>query len=104
MVPSVKLYIKDGELLPNAEVYRRLIGKLLYLTFTRPDITFAVHKLCQFTSSPRAPHLHAAYKVLHYLKGTVGLGLFYSACSDFKLSAFSDVDWNLCPDTRRTVS
>ena len=104
MDPSVKLSTEDGELLPNAEVYRRLVGKLLYLTFTRPDITFAVHKLCQFTSSPRAPHLHAAYKVLHYLKGTIGLGLFYSACSDLKLSAFTDADWGSCPDTRRSVS
>lgn len=104
MDPSVKISIEDGELLPNAEVYWRLVGKLLYLTFTRPDITFAVHKLCQFTSSPRAPHLHAAYKVLHYLKGTVGLGLFYSACSDLKLSAFTDADWGSCPDTRQSVS
>ena len=46
MDPSVKLSTEDGVLLENPEVYRRLIGKLLYLTFTRPDITFAVHQLC----------------------------------------------------------
>lgn len=104
MDPSIKLSTEDGDLLENAVQYRRLVGKLLYLTFTRPDITFAVHKLCQFTASPRAPHLHAAYKVLHYLKGTVGQGLFYSSTSDMKLSAFADADWGTCPDTRRSVS
>lgn len=85
-------------------MYRRLIGKLLYLTFTRPDITFAVHQLCQFTALPRAPHLHAAYKVLHYLKGTVGQSLFYSSTSDLRLSSFADASWSSCPDTRRSVS
>ena len=104
MDPSVKLSIDVGELLEDAEQYRRLVGKLLYLTFTRPDITFAVHKLCQFTSTPRRPHLQAAYKILHYLKGTVGQGLFYSAVSDLKLSAFADADWGSCPDSRRSVT
>lgn len=104
MDPSIKLSSEDGDLLDNAERYRRLVGKLLYLTFTRPDITFAVHKLCQFTASPRTPHMHAAYKVLHYLKGTVGQGLFYSSTSDLKLSAFADADWGSCGDTRRSVS
>ena len=102
--PSLKLSKEDGELLPNAEPYRRLIGKLLYLTFNRPDITFSVHKICQYTSSPRAPHLQVAYKVLHYLKGTVGHGLFYSAQSDLKLSAFADADWGTCSDSRCSVS
>lgn len=104
MDPSIKVSSEDGDLLDNAEMYRRLVGKLLYLTFTRPDITFAVHKLCQLTASPRAPHLHAAYKVLHYLKGTVGQGVFYSSSSDLKLSAFADADWGSCGDTRRSVS
>lgn len=92
MDPSIKLSLEDGELLSDVESYRRLIGKLLYLTITRPDITFAVHKLCQFTSAPRAPHLQAAYKVLRYLKGTIGQGLFYPAQSDLKLSAFADAE------------
>ncbi|KAL0846098.1 hypothetical protein Bca101_019344 [Brassica carinata] len=104
MDPSIKLSLEDGELLSDVEAYRRLIGKLLYLTFTRPDITFAVHKLCQYTSAPRAPHLLAAYKVLRYLKGTIGQGLFYPSQSDLKLSAFADADWSGCPDTRRSVS
>lgn len=50
--------------------YRRLVGKMMYLTITRPDITFTVNKLCQNCSAPKNSHLQAAYKVLHYLKGT----------------------------------
>lgn len=80
------------------------VGKLCYLMFTRLDITYAVHKLFQFTAAPRAPHLQAAYKFIHCLKGTVGQGLFYSAMSDMKLSAFADADWGFCPDTTRSVS
>ncbi|XP_010501746.1 PREDICTED: uncharacterized protein LOC104779049 [Camelina sativa] len=61
MDPSDVLNTETGTLLEDVEQYRRLVGKLLYLTFTRPDITFAVHKLCRFTSAPRQPHLNAVY-------------------------------------------
>lgn len=66
---------------------------------TQSPITFAVHKLCQFASSPRAPHFQAAYRILHYLKGTIGHSLFYPASSNLELSAFVDAH-----DTRCSVS
>ena len=97
MDPHVKLR-SDGDepLLEEPEAYRRLIGRLVYLTITRPDITFAINKLCQFTSALRQSHLKAAHKVLHYLKGTIGLGLFYSTTNDLVLKAFPDADWGSC--------
>lgn len=105
MEPSNVLYQDNVEpLLDDPLVYRRLVGKLMYLTITRPDITFAVNKLCQYCSAPKGSHLHAAYKVLHYLKGTIGLGLFYSSTTDFTLSAFTYADWNSCKDSRRSTS
>ncbi|KAL9860290.1 putative RNA-directed DNA polymerase [Arabidopsis thaliana] len=104
MDPSQKLNLETGDLLTDVEMYRRLVGKLMYLTFTRPDITFAVYKLCQFTSAPRQPHLTIVYKVLHYLKGTIGQGMFYSANSDLKLKGFSDADWGTCTDSRISVT
>lgn len=78
MGPSLKLsQYNDEPELEEPEVYRKLVGKLMYLTITRHDLMFSVNKLWQFSSKPKQSHLKAAYKVLHYLKGTLGLGLFY---------------------------
>lgn len=104
MDANLKLCQEDGDLLSDHLVYRRLIGRLLYLTITRPDLTFAVTKLSQFMSTPRTTHLKAAYSVLQYLNGTIGQGLFFSSRSELKLSLFSGSDWATCPDTRRSVS
>lgn len=104
MDANLKLCQEDGDLLPDPLVYQRLIGRLLYLIITRPDLSFAVTKLSQFMSTPRTTHLTAAYSVLQYLKGTIGQGLFFSSRSDLQLSFCSDSDWAACPDTRRSIS
>ncbi|KAG6401021.1 hypothetical protein SASPL_137866 [Salvia splendens] len=95
---------EDGEVLDDPTTYRRLVGRLVYLCITRPDITFAVNKLSQYLSKPHTGHMLAAEKVLRYLKGTIGHGLHYSTKSDLSLSIFSDADWAACPDTRRSIS
>ncbi|KAL9858680.1 putative RNA-directed DNA polymerase [Arabidopsis thaliana] len=105
MEPSQKLSNHTDEpALDSLEAYRRLVGKLMYLTITRPDITYAVNRLCQFTSSPKNTHLKAALKVLHYLKGTIRLGLFYSSKSDSCLKAYTDADWGSCVNSRSSTS
>ena len=81
-----------GKDVPDPSLYRRLIGKLLYLNLTRPDICYSMHKLSQFMSSPKALHLQAAYKVLKYLKKTPGQGLFLSASSKLRLKAYCDAN------------
>ncbi|VVA41591.1 PREDICTED: Retrovirus-related Pol poly from transposon, partial [Prunus dulcis] len=70
MEQNLKLNNEDGELLHNPETYRRLVGRLIYLTITRPDIVHTVHILSQFMQSPRTTHKDAADRLLHYLKGT----------------------------------
>ena len=92
MDQSAKFRSSMGEAAPDPSLYRRIIGKLLYLTLTRLDICYSVHKLSQSMSSPQIPHLQAAYKILKYLKKTPGQGLFLSATSKLKLKAYCDAD------------
>lgn len=76
----------------------------MYLAITRPDIAYTLTKLCQYSSAPREAHLKAAHKLLCYLKGTVGQGLFYAADGSFDLRGFADADWGTCPDDRKSVT
>lgn len=104
MDPHVKFSKDTGGDLVDAEAYRRLIGRLMYLQITRPDIAFAVNKLSQFSQAPRKAHHQAVLKILYYIKGTIGQGLFYSSRSELQLQMFSDADYSSCLDTRRSTS
>ncbi|KAL0319697.1 UNVERIFIED_CONTAM: Retrovirus-related Pol polyprotein from transposon RE1 [Sesamum radiatum] len=101
---GLKLVLADGSLLPDPNRYRRLVGRLLYLGFTRPDISFAVQQLSQFLQAPRSSHWDAAIHVLRYLKGTPSTSLFFSSSSSVQLSAFSDASWASCLDSRRSIT
>jgi len=104
MIPNVKLTAADGDLLDDASAYRRLIGRLLYVTISRPDITYAVHKLSQYVSQPRKPHLDVVHHLLRYIKSSPGQGLVFSNSFSLQLKAFSDADWGSCLDTRCSVT
>ncbi|XP_019090156.1 PREDICTED: uncharacterized protein LOC109128397 [Camelina sativa] len=104
MDPGVKLCHDFGGDFVDAKSYQRLIGQLMYLQITRPDITFAVNKLSQFSETPRPTHKLVVYRILHYLKGIIGLGLFYSSKAELQIQAFDDADYNSCLDTRRSTS
>jgi len=84
--------------------YRRLVGKLIYLTITRPEIAYTVNTLSQFMQDPQRHHLDAAYRLLRYLKGASGQGLMFSSQNDLHLIGYCDADWARCPTTRRSVT
>ena len=104
MNPISSLNSEDGVPLEDVTQYQSLIGRLLYLTISRPDITFAVHALSQFLQAPSTVHLQAAHHLLRYIKGSPGQGLFYSASSSTQIKGFSDADWGTCSGTRRSIT
>lgn len=99
-----KLAIDLSPFMRDAEKYRRLVGRLIYLSITRPDISYAVHILSQFMQMPREAQWDAALRVVKYLKGTAGQGILLSSQGDMRLSVYCDADWSACPTTRRSLS
>nr|XP_016436687.1 PREDICTED: uncharacterized mitochondrial protein AtMg00810-like [Nicotiana tabacum] len=101
---GIKLKAKKGELLPKPEEYRSLLGKLIFLTHIRPDLSFAVQHLSQFMQQPCIPHMKAALHLLRYLKGSADSGIFYNNDPAMSLQVFCDNDWASYPDSRRSVT
>ena len=93
-----------GKPLSNPSLYRRLVGSLVYLTVTRPDISYAIHQVSQYLSAPRSTHYAAVLCIIRYLKGTLFHNLFYLAQFPLALRAFSDADWTGDPTDRRSTT
>ena len=101
---AINLSQDDGELLKDPNLYRHLIGKLLYLTITRPNLAYSVNRPNQYLANPRSTHLQGVHRILQYIKGTVRQGLYFSASSSVHLKAFANSDWGACKDMRRSIS
>ncbi|XP_028119735.1 uncharacterized protein LOC114317224 [Camellia sinensis] len=98
--PQTRLTSLDEDLLSDATLYHQLVGSLVYLTVTHPDIAYVVHLVSQYMSAPCTPHYTAPLRILRYLKGTMFHGLHYSAYSSLELRAFSDANWAGNPTDR----
>ena len=103
MEQNLKLSKYEGALLAEPGTYRRLIGRLLYLTLTRLDITYAVHRLSQFVSQPRELHLFAVHRVLQFIKASRGKAIFFPSNTELHIKAFCDANWAGCPYTHRSL-
>ncbi|GJX92068.1 retrotransposon protein, putative, ty1-copia subclass [Tanacetum coccineum] len=84
--------------------YRGMVGTLMYLTASRPDLTFAVCMCARYQAKPTEKHLHAVKRIFKYLRGTVNRGLWYPKDSSIALTAYADADHAGCQDTRRSTS
>ncbi|GJR44699.1 retrovirus-related pol polyprotein from transposon TNT 1-94 [Tanacetum coccineum] len=88
----------------DATLYRGMIGSLMYLTSSRPDLIYAVCLCARYQAKPTEKHLNAVKRIFRYLKGTINMGLWYSKDTDMSLTAYSDADHAGCQDTRRSTS
>ncbi|KAK5846671.1 hypothetical protein PVK06_002968 [Gossypium arboreum] len=97
-----------GDALEDAVVdkssYQRLVGKLIYLSHTRPDIAYAVGVVSQFMHNPKESHLRAVYQILQYLKGTPGKGILFKKGENLTLEAYTDADYAGSMVDRRSTS
>lgn len=101
---NLKLSVDTGDIYPDASFDQTLVGKLNFLTNTRPDLAFTVQSLSQFMHSPRMHHFDALQHVLHYVANTAGQGILLKGNDSLVLKAYSDSDWAACPNTRRSVT
>lgn len=104
LVVNEKLVKEDGGKKVDETLYRSLVGNLLYLTSTRPDIMFASSLLSRFMHCPSHFHLGAGKRVLRYLQGTLNYGIKYYKNVNVKLTGFCDSDWGGCVDDMKSTS
>jgi len=103
---DINLKVAPADVAPvsDATDFRSLAGALQYLTFTRPDIVYAVQQVCLHMHEPREPHLAALKRILRYVRGTLHLGLLLRPSTSTDLVVYTDADWAGCPDTCKSTS
>ncbi|GKA18987.1 putative ribonuclease H-like domain-containing protein [Tanacetum coccineum] len=104
LIETQKPLVKDEEATDvDVHLYRSMIGSLMYLTASRPDIMFAVCTCSRFQVNPKTSHLHAMKMIFRYLKGKPKLGLWYPRVSSFDLEAYSDSDYARANLDRKSI-
>jgi len=104
MIINEKLQQVNEEELADARRFRSLVGGLIYLTHTRPDIAFSVGVVSRFMQQPSKVHYGAAKRILRYIAGTLDYGIWYSNTNNFRLCGYTDSDYGSSLDDRRSVS
>ncbi|PRQ47582.1 putative RNA-directed DNA polymerase [Rosa chinensis] len=99
-----KLAEYPNQTLTKKARYQRLVGRLIYLSHTRPDIAYAVSVVSQFMHNPSETHMEAVIRILRYLKSAPGKGLMFSKHSHLDISGYTDADWAGCVTDRKSTS
>ncbi|XP_062086225.1 secreted RxLR effector protein 161-like [Humulus lupulus] len=103
MEANAKLCVHEGKDLQDGAMYRHLVGSLIYLTLTRPDILYAVGVASRYMQHPKKPHLEAVRQMLRYVKDTINYGLLYKKGDEVKIVGYCDVDYAGNHDIRRST-
>lgn len=101
---NLKLHASQTNLLPDPTSYRSIVGKINFLTHTRPDLSYTVQTLSQYMQSPTQEHFAALTHTLNYIASTAGQGILLKGSDKIQLHAYSDSDWGAWLDTRRSVT
>nr|GEY18059.1 putative reverse transcriptase, RNA-dependent DNA polymerase [Tanacetum cinerariifolium] len=104
MMVNQKLYMEEKTKLADKGMYQRIVGKLIYLSHTRPDIAYAVGVVSQFMHQPQISHMKAVLRIIRYLKGTPGHGVLFKANRHLETQVYTDrrsADDDVIPDDKR---
>ena len=104
MSSSAKLSCDAAGIEVDTMLYRSMIGSLLYLTASRPNITFSVGVCARFQAAPKESHLIAVKRIICYINGMSDYGIWYSRDSNECLAGYSDADWGRCIDDKKSTS
>jgi len=100
---GLKLSSDMGEPEVSSTYYCQIVGKLIYLTHTRPDLAYAVSVVSRYMSMPQQPHLRAAMHILRYVSKTLQFGILYPRHGDTTIRGYTDADWGSDIETRRST-
>jgi len=93
MEPNTKICAHERKVLEDATMYRQLVGTIIYLTLTRPDISFVVGVMSRYMQNPKKPHLKAVRRILRYVNNMLDYGIMYKRGGECKLGGYCDVDY-----------
>ncbi|XP_024032908.1 uncharacterized protein LOC112095351 [Morus notabilis] len=102
---GLKLYVEPNQVLADKGRYQRLVGRLVYLAYTRPDLAYALSIVSPFMHNPGEQHMNAVMRILRYLKSAPKKGILFTKNSDHQsIKAYTDADWAGAVDDRRSTS
>lgn len=104
MIANQRLYMEPEAELAEKERYQRMVGKLIYLSHTRPDIAYAVGVVSRFMHQPQKAHMDAVERIIEYLKGTPGHGVLFKPNGHLNIQIYTDADWAGDKGDRRSTS
>ena len=107
MTANCKLTKASSDLFSDPSLYRSVVGALRYTTVTRPELSYAMNKVCQLMANPMDSHWTTVKCILRYLKGSIHHGLHFKAApssQSFTIKALCDADWASDPDDKRSTS